>query len=90
MALSVVGVVASVLGRDLSSLSVMVEVEGDRENALRGPRCVSFSFLVSFHDMTKTALAGELIYRLFIYRVVCLDAALIRLWRVKLSNVEAV
>jgi hypothetical protein len=46
--------------------------------------------LVSFHDMTKTALAGELICRLFIYRVVCLDAALIRLWRVKLSNVEAV
>ena len=43
MALSVVGVVASVLGRDLSSLSVMVEVDGDLEKALRGPRCVSFS-----------------------------------------------
>ena len=38
MALSVVGVVASVLARPFSSLSVMVDVEGDREKALKGPR----------------------------------------------------
>jgi hypothetical protein len=43
MALSVVGVVASVLTRVFSSLSVMVEVDGDLEKALRGPRWVSFS-----------------------------------------------
>lgn len=47
---SLVGVVAPGLV-PFSSLSVMVEVDGDRENALSGPRCVSLSFLVSFHDM---------------------------------------
>ena len=36
----------------LLSLSVIVDVEGDREKVLvRGPRWVSFNFLVSFHDI---------------------------------------
>lgn len=39
---SLVGVVAPGLV-PFSSLSVMVEVDGDRENALSGPRCVSLS-----------------------------------------------
>jgi len=52
MALSCVGVVASVLARWPSfSLSVIVEVDGDREKALKGPKWVSLSFLVSFQDM---------------------------------------
>jgi hypothetical protein len=35
-----------------SSLPVMVDVEGDLEKVLdRGPRWVSFNFLVSFHDI---------------------------------------
>jgi hypothetical protein len=51
MASSWVGVVASVLDCASFSLSVMVEVEGDREKALRGPRWVSLSFLVNFQDM---------------------------------------
>jgi hypothetical protein len=42
MAFSLVGVVAPGLV-PFSSLSVMVEVDGDRENALSGPRCVSLS-----------------------------------------------
>jgi hypothetical protein len=38
----------------LSSFSVTVAVDGDRENVFaRGPRWVSFSFLVSFHDIAK-------------------------------------
>jgi hypothetical protein len=51
MVFSVVGVVAPALGWPFSSLSVMVDVEGEREKALRGPRCVSLSFFVSFQDM---------------------------------------
>jgi hypothetical protein len=43
MVFSVVGVVAPALGWPFSSLSVMVDVEGEREKALRGPRCVSLS-----------------------------------------------
>jgi hypothetical protein len=53
MVLSFVGVaVPEMAPRFLSSFSVMVEVEGVRENVLaRGPKWVSLSFLVSFHDM---------------------------------------
>lgn len=53
MALSVVGVTAPLACPSLS-LSVMVEVDGDRAKALKGPRWVSFNFLVSFHDMIAT------------------------------------
>jgi hypothetical protein len=47
MVLSMVGVVAPVLGWPLSSLSVMVDVEGEREKALKGPKCVSLSSKVN-------------------------------------------
>lgn len=43
MALSVVGVTAPDDWGILSSFSVIVEVEGDRAKALRGPRWVSLS-----------------------------------------------
>jgi len=54
MVLSFVGVAVPEMAAPwlLSSFSVMVAVDGDRENVFaRGPRWVSFSFLVSFHDM---------------------------------------
>lgn len=52
MALSVVGVTAPEDAWGiLSSFSVIVEVEGDRAKALKGPRWVSLSFFVSFQDM---------------------------------------
>lgn len=53
MAFSVVGVVAPVLAEPFSSLSVIVEVDGDREKALKGPRCVSLSS--SIHLSAKHA-----------------------------------
>jgi len=41
---------------------VMVDCEEDREKVLaRGARCVSFNFLVSFHDML--AAKGEVVWR---------------------------
>lgn len=52
---SVVGVVAPVLGWPFSSfsLSVMVDVDGERANGLKVPRWVSLSFFVSFQDMME-------------------------------------
>jgi hypothetical protein len=47
MALSVVGVTAPDAGKVLSSFSVMVEVDGDRAKALRGPKWVSLSSIRS-------------------------------------------
>ena len=35
--------------------------------------------LVSFHDMAKITLAGELLRRQVIYGVLCLDAVIVRL-----------
>lgn len=46
MALSVVGVTAPALCWPWSFLSVMVEVDGEREKGLKGPRWVSFSSVV--------------------------------------------
>jgi hypothetical protein len=43
MVFSVVGVVVPALTELLSSFPVMVEVDGNREKALRGSRCVSSS-----------------------------------------------
>lgn len=43
MVFSVVGVVAAAVGWPFSSLSVIVEVEGERANGLRVPRWVSLS-----------------------------------------------
>lgn len=40
------------------SLSVMVDVDGEREKVLaKGPRWVSLSFFVSFHDMLEIGIS---------------------------------
>src|SRR5262245_54836897 len=58
VALSLVGVVAPGLV-PFSSLSVMVEVDGDRENALSGPRCVSLSSAQDQLDSLPVAAKGR-------------------------------
>jgi len=55
---SFVGVaVPDMLGWAFSLLSVMVEVDGEREKVLaKGPRWVSLSFFVNFHDILGRCL----------------------------------